>query len=698
MRLKKANLLKAFGKIPASSKRKLIRHSGNHLLIIICGAAISVGTVIGAMAFITDDYSILKWYQRSQVVEKNVKAALEFDINVSMNGAGGSGTNGNTNGNSNNNGDSTVTTVNTATNGTGLNLLLINNIQTECFVKEYLTLCAENQNGTLDTANHAQYASVLLDIGINISESGYYSAGSGNILPKTDLPQGNDGAPKWDGAQYSLKTWDKDSHANGGATAFGGPFQFQSGGIITRIGSKSKYNTKGTSTSGDGGDCYLFPDCLCGLNGYVDVAASWGTGGSSDYSEEALNAGTVMAHNRGGGARYMAYGIPYDTIQNKKSAGNYVDDGKMTKADLNKYLAEIYNDAISMPSSVAAAMKQNAANSSGYAQQLFSYVANGWYFSPKAAANVKNRCSAQAMAYWNALFPNEQVSDQSAFNAAVDRHTKTMAVALGISAEECDSIYGTQNGDIVDYRGQSGQGDIFKVTNNTSSAYRKGTEKVVHCLDAICAHHVFKTFCEASVVYARMLQYAGVGIDPTDPSTYMGGYSSGGEWVPVEVNDNTAVSTLIAHGMDASQVTEKRLSVLIAASKLTGIPYKQCRHFSGCDGNCYDSSNPTHLDCSSFVWRAFKDAGCDMSGFPLNTASYAGSSAFKSITIDELKPGDVVVRRSGGSGHVELFLGKKSNSYSFVEEFKPGTVSGYTTKDVSTIVGANYKYYTYVGY
>ena len=159
-----------------------------------------------------------------------------------------------------------------ATSGTGLNLLLINDIPTEGYVKEYLTIAAENQEGKLDTTQRAAYASVETTLAVNVSESKTYS-GLG-VLPTSDLPEESKGVPKWDGNKYSLKTWNVNDHNREGYSALGGPLQYTpSDGKYTGVRTTSIYN-KGTNTPGGVGDCYLFGDAVAGLNDYLQVGCS----------------------------------------------------------------------------------------------------------------------------------------------------------------------------------------------------------------------------------------------------------------------------------------------------------------------------------------------------------------------------------------------------------------------------------------
>lgn len=158
-----------------------------------------------------------------------------------------------------------------ATTGKGLNMLLIAQMQ-EGYAKEYLTICAENLKGTLDTTKRDAYAAVEVVLGTNVKESGYYSGADGYTLPLSDLPAGSDNLPDWDGKNKSLKNWDLNSrikYGGGASPNYGGALQYTPGpNAWTGIHTRSVYN-KGSSTPGGIGDAFLFPDAVCGLNDYL---------------------------------------------------------------------------------------------------------------------------------------------------------------------------------------------------------------------------------------------------------------------------------------------------------------------------------------------------------------------------------------------------------------------------------------------
>ena len=586
----------------------------------------------------------------------------------------------------------------TATSGAGLNLLLINNIQTEGYVKEYLTIAAENQEGKLDTTGRAAYASVETTLAVNVSESKTYS--NLGVLPTSDLPEESKGVPKWDGGTYSLKTWNVNDHNREGYSALGGPLQYTPGkGKYTGVRTTSVYN-KGTSTPNGVGDCYLFGDAVAGLNDYLQAGCSTISVDPAQISPESSALITVIAHNRGEGGLCTIFGVGYAKYS---SASNYLDYDAIPAEEKESYLKEVHDAASATYNCDDIVDVQNKIFlTAGWSIQSFPFIANGWLFSSDAAAfakeNVKMYSPENHIAAWNALFPDEQVSDTNGLCAAIDRHTSKLSTALGISDSECDKIYGTVNGEYQTWSGFSKKrGDIFCVTDHASNIYKnKPGAKVVYNLETITAAHVYNGVAMAGYVYARMLQYAGVNVDPTNPDTYMNKFSGDG-WssVSTEYQD-----VLKANGLDTSKLTDERAKIVNVAASYLGTKYLQCRNGGGpdgalCDGFCYNNmdAKATHLDCSAFIWRCYKEAGFDCTGFPTNTGGYTtNDGVLVETTVDQLKPGDVIWF---SHGHVELYLGQDDSTIYYIHESTWGVGCVYGTHRKEGFPSKGCKLYRY---
>lgn len=584
-----------------------------------------------------------------------------------------------------------------ATNGDGLNLLLISQAR-EGYVKEYLTICAENQTGKLDTQKRDAYAPVECILGINIFESKFYPAGDGCTLPSTDLPAGANGEPRWDGSTYSLKNWNCNNHASGGRSAAGGPLQYIDGTSIVGVQSKSIYN-KGTATPGGIGDCYLFPDAVAGLNHFLQQGAAEAhidLKSVPEKSKTMVNAvTTTISHNRGQKAMNYLYGIDYNRIYNGLTSV-YLDDSRMSMDESVENIKEVYNSisGVATDTDITAA-DCNACNSGSYywMYNVFA-ISQGWYMDTEAFQNFcKYGLNSTGLGLYNKAFPRDKAGSIDELRSKVQKRSGTLASVLGISAAECDSIYGTAGGT---YKGiwNLGYGFIFKLSERTSKVYRNGSNaRIVHCLDSMASDHLFGAICSGRLVYEKMLKYAGVNVDQTSPvnnSIIGGSYkSTGSEFEKV----------LKAHGCNMKKLTKNRYKVLLAANKMAGTTY-----VLGGSHSIAPSLEYSTYDCSSYVYNAIMGAGISgidrgyKGGVPFTTytiydVTETGDGVLKKAydiggyTVDDLLPGDILL----SSGHVLLYVGIANGKAHTMEamgsSFQP---NGFHTREISTL-SAKYK-------
>lgn len=639
------------------------------------------------------------------------------------------------------NGTGTGTTA--ATNGSGLNLLLINNIQTECFIKDLLTCSVKSQNGEYySSALHSSVASLL---GAMAMEHGFYKQAPG-IIPKTYFPWDDSAnAPYYNKAYNGVpaasmkneELTESDVFAMGtqgqiDSTSNNGLFGFKKTATIK----KSLIYPEGKSRSGSGGDHYYYPD-MCAQRDQTLINGLSGLGITSDEdlaivnetSQTAVGAYSGLCNNRGpNGAKTMLFGIAYlKSLYN--SPDTKVDTAMIDAGVKAKLLAQVTNDASSTLSTTCKGVDISGLDSSGGSAAFTQAIlllesGNGWYCT-QSFVDVFTGNSSWANLFstgkknWNTMFPNDQISTAAELRERLEKYKCNSVSAainqvtgVSVTAAELNNVYG-----IVDDNYENGDhhtegsdwwfhsGFIYHVSNERSPVYKNkysdNSEPFLlssYELSGLAYYYASSTIGE--IIYAKMLKYAGVDVDPTDPSTYMNQYSD--EWTPSSSEEKEVYSTLQANGLDTSQLNENRAKVVIAAAGLVGITYHRCRGVScdagdyNCDGYCYNNMNakPTHLDCSAFVWRAYADAGFDMKGFPTGTSGYPGSLPLEQITFDDLKPGDLIRR----SGHVMMYLGKSSESVYTVEAHEHGTLSGYTTRSIRKVSDTSvYTYYRYPG-
>lgn len=79
---------------------------------------------------------------------------------------------------------------------------------------------------------------------------------------------------------------------------------------------------------------------------------------------------------------------------------------------------------------------------------------------------------------------------------------------------------------------------------------------------------------------------------------------------------------------------------IASARAMIGTPYR------------WGGIGPNSFDCSGLTQFAYRKAGIEL---PHNSS--AQHNAVKSVSVDELQPGDLVFSGSGGIGHVGLYIG-----------------------------------------
>lgn len=638
-------------------------------------------------------------------------------------------------------GNGTGTTV--ATTGTGLNLLLINNIQTECYIKDLLECATKSQNGEYyDSLAHTSVASI---IAAPCMEHGFYEKSSG-VIPLSYFPWDDSANAPYYNKSYkgvAASSMKNEELTQEDVMTMGTQSQLDSSGTNGIFGFYKKSNIKkakiyaeGKSRSASGGDHYYFPDACAQRDSTLDNALS-GLSFSDEEKQQAnstsqteLGAFSGLCNNRGpNGGKTMVFGLAYlESLYNTPNAK--VDASKLSYDNKLQLISKPYADADSALSSTFVGVDISDAGNSGGACAFVQAIlllesGNGWYCSQEFIDMYTNSSSYAKLfsigkRAWNVLFPNDQVNSASELRSKLERYkAESVSAAIkqvtGVSVSEAElqSVYGIQGNNydnINNHKETAGwwfhSGFIYCVQNVRSAAYLNkysdGSDPFLlssYEVSGLGYYYACSTYGE--VIYAKMLKYAGVDVDPTDPTTYMSQYS--GEWTPGSA-DSTLYSTLQANGLDVSALTDNRRKIVLAAASMLGIQYHQCRGAGcnmgktgdpfKCDGYCYNnmSAKPTHLDCSAFIWRAYADAGFDMTGFPTYTKMYT-NGVFTEIGYKDLKPGDVIY----SSGHVRIFLGKSGETVYFVHESGHGVGCVYGTRSVKEINNGKYTFYKYAG-
>lgn len=596
----------------------------------------------------------------------------------------------------------------TGSRGSGLNLLLINNIQTEGYVKEMLELYRDSEEGKLSSSEY--HLALRYLIGMQVNETGFYSLPNidgGKIpsyIPKSYIPIENNEI-QW-GKSYKGFTGDSmrikqinsnmiNSIINGTRTTTSddSKLPYTINGInppmsdggwsdvnvfqirhtyFQRYGGNSPpsllngYN----SATGRPSDPFYVPDNLS----YLDATLS---GMAKLYSIENLPKNdTLLAlmysinHNGGSGV-----------LQYKASFGVPSGSGSAKVKQISAYKEEYhksYNDLVEDFTSYGKNFQVEKTYTSGTNARVyavFGLLSEGWKLSPEAYSKMTTTYDRYIEPVYRSMFG----SDKNKADAI--KYLQENVKAMDISDIDSANVYGLDNIHL-DYN-EAGHGSLYKIENRTSPVYKNkyanGDEpKVVHVLNVVNVGHIHSTLFTGGPIYGIMLKYAGVGIDPTNPEEYLKPYREDGEWAPSGETD-----WIKSYDIDTSILTTEAIRALNEGKKWLGHPYawggkgeiisQQSIDSISKQYPSYASKYKTYLtgsmgkrmfDCSGYTWFIYKES------FSINIGAGTGtqidSSYLKTIEEDEAKPGDLVYVGSlnnplRGIHHVVVFLKDAGN-------------------------------------
>ena len=506
-------------------------------------------------------------------------------------------------------------------NGTinGLNLLLIDSIKTEGYVKEYLTLARDNADGKLnDNKEHIPLQGV---VGIAMGEQGGYY---GTLIPKTVLPwDDSSNSPLWDKSKgitlSEVTSFSRDdgilSFDPGGSgenSGYAGPFQqtesYFSGAYLpsNMLGYKL---TQGRSN----GNWAYFPDQLSGLDYEYTSAASGVNVETLDPKARLMM--TSFNHNIGPGYKNNIFSFYNDSPEN-----------------LSKGIDLFYNH---MNSSFEK-----------YRSQIASINVEGWLLKGLSGFLLME-------SGWN--LSNRQGSGGSSYDFYVQFKSKLMTIFTGLGLGSDESDYDKYINSHVE--------DIDWITPVGSTwgnvSYTKNGEHLESPFETI-GHSLGAGFM-GEIYYAHMLKFAGVGVDPTDPNTYMNTLPEG-EWKP---SGNSA--WMGEYKINPSEIGPERTNILNEAHQWIGSWYS----YEGTPPPKNDDGSwanwPTEsgwgapgFDCSSLVQYSYqKIKGIDIGR---STWNQRDSGQTEIISKSEAKPGDLIYYwgPSMDWGHVAIYLGNGS--------------------------------------
>lgn len=499
----------------------------------------------------------------------------------------------------------------------GLNLQLIDSIQTDGYVKEYLTLAVSLQNGGLGTMN--VYPDVIRTLGVAATEQGSYP----NLpILGSPLPIVN-GEPLWDKSKnMTLSTAYYEDYAKYG---YSSSFVESTNNTGTYYGGwqvkvEYKYQlAKTTMSKKDSIDSYYFPDQMYSFAQlrnwkYSSVASYFGDVEISDGAREMI---TSILYS---GSPIYKY-LPGNTVEEKAQSANEIYE--WTENVFIEYYFPLLNYSELSAGSAAkfVSIMLNVKNGGKISQETYNYCVNNSY---------QRRICNKILEVWGI-----SESLQSYLGNALDTSLPP-------------------------------QGNYSGIMTNVING------KTYYMVPESTGHFIGEEVL-GRYYYASMLKYAGVNVDPTDPNTYMNTLPEG-EWKPggdsVWMNNYSEI--------DQSKLNSKREAFLNEAYKWLGSWYVYGGQYvpeKDANGNWIDG-NPVGktpsgngsmkgFDCSFLIqYSAKQTLGIDITR---STYSQLASGTLEKISKSEMKPGDLVYCYKGSSPeHVYIYLGTTSDGYDLI--------------------------------
>lgn len=623
--------------------------------------------------------------------------------------------------------------------GNGINLLLINNIKTEGYVKELLSLYADSEAGKLN--DYKYHFSVEGLLGIQKNETGAYF---GNIV-KTYIPFDEKSRTIYWGKNYknipgdALKVRQLNENVINGAPPGGGapyrdanklPYTINGinplvNGVVSNSDNDNpsrdinvfQVNRKSFGNTGSGSvppakisgygitgrrtksDAYYLPDALT----YVDMEFTHiiEKYGLDPKDRKLAEVAYSLVHN---GGEYSwcwdgGFGVSF------KVAGSKLKSADSAKEEYGKHTVVIPRDIVNGIKNSKTDLREvvAATGALGRAAGAFLLVQQGYYLSPKAydiLTSGKSYSTASPKA-WQAV-TGEKVSLEQ-LKAKLKNYVKTVKDVYPdyITSESTfKDVYGFS----FDFH-EKANGAIWKLDSATSSAYKNKVAgkdpRVLHVANTIHVGHMLNTAGGGQYVYADMLKYAGVNIDPTNPDSYMDKLEN--EYKPPstefsqimkDIGANTSnqlIYDMLKAGYDksgfwyylggkAKPVAQENFnlhkSYTTIGGNFTGAPGRETRQkyfawlYRTKDGTAPSAKQPNSnlvnygnylFDCSSFTAYAYNQAVWPKVGgnkLVDSAKSQLRSSLLHTIPKSDLRTGDILVTGE----HVFFYVSKNTGN------------------------------------
>lgn len=616
----------------------------------------------------------------------------------------------------------TATTTSGGSNGSGLNLMLMSQMN-EGYCKDVLTLCAKNEAGELDTVKYDYYPSIETVLGIWAVETQCYD--TTNHIPKFYFPNDGTGGPVY-GKSY---TWGNGvtlsademtvtgfSHdelarvvsdvkncmqgtlddPDGGNAV--GPLQYESTSSKPGIANVSSKSNAGRTK----GDYTYLPDQICGLMNYVSgVIGSFSGVELSNMTPDEVKTALIIGTT--GHARGPNHEGEWSSGAGYCVGSSHIDKSKMGLEEYTGF-SKLVTDCEEATKDVSVAQANAIINMSNYTLYPVIMMHAGWSINDYCYNNMMNNPST-VVSEWQTLFPSDNINsidDVKSWINSKGLH-RSIASMVGVSNSVAQKLYNTDaNGNLWvkmthNWASIRDRGSVYKVVGK-SDMYKNGSGNVdqVVTMDNGEGEHLAKVILCGKIIYAYMLKFAGVNVDPTDASTYLAGVSNASPAVTTQASGSSGTykptgsqteQALVDHGCDISKLTPQRLKFLTSAIKMDGTMYSRD----------YRANPPdvTHAyqDCSSFVSSATVDSklpGTEKLTYSPTTEYFAGITkagngifyealADGEISVDKLLPGDIFSTIK--KGHVFIYVGMTNGKMVTLEARTTSYPNGWSTRD-----------------
>ena len=473
-----------------------------------------------------------------------------------------------------------------ASSGAGVNLLLIAKMN-DGYAKELLNLYKDLQEGKITTKD-TNFVEVSTLLGMQVNETGTYDG----TLAQSYLPYKNNKVV-WKQSYKGLtpeqmtvrgfgdKEWQKLGGGRCSWLSEGAdnpedrtPWCMQGNNIFL-----AKSTINGVSNSGrKKAEQHYIPDNIASLNRRFNNFIKHYRVDSGSLTSEENSILAASVHNRGeGGVLQCAYGFGYNPDGEESS-----DKASKVLKNNNYNLGVALNNSASLLSSYMSNSKANLSSltSSDKGRLIFAAIAahsNNWFFSQDAYKYLSGHRNDFIDA-WNKLYPSENVSSSKALAQVKSRISNLNTAIKNISGESLTSaqiktVYET-NSDYDDskYNKKRGWGSVYCVVNKKIKYADGKNHTLVSCYDLVGGGYLVSACMMGKYVYAKMLKVSGVGIDPTNPATYLNNLAKSGTYVPGGSNSssnngssstNSKVNTWLSQqGIEVSTLAPKQVSLM----------------------------------------------------------------------------------------------------------------------------------------